>query len=142
MTVQSREKLVARLREWKVGDRVTILSGRFAGKTGRISQRAHADVRPRLEWIVDFDETVRLGRRWWNWTAVHSSELGAYAVPESARPYSVGVLQHPAHLYLDRHVSSDRCNVCSAEPGAPCFNLFTGQRLADPHIQAPRRVGR
>ena len=58
-------------------------------------------------------------------------------VPLEARPVSVGALQHPARLYLDRHSLSEPCNVCSAKAGEPCVNLLTSAVLLGTHAQAP-----
>ncbi len=77
---------------FRIGDWVTIVSGTCAGLAGRISQRAHPDVRPYLEWVVELDDSRAVD---WphDWCGAHGSELGPYAVPPEARPLSVGALK-------------------------------------------------
>lgn len=83
----------------KPGTRVTILHGYHAGATGRISQRAHADVRPIVHWLVELDPEFRGGPESWlaaravNFVACHVRDLGPYRVPKHARPASAGVLR-------------------------------------------------
>ena len=71
-----------------LGDRVTILTGHGAGTRGTLTQRAHPQVRPHLEWIVTPDgSTGGL-----DWIPVHSSQLGPWTAPPEARPYAVGAM--------------------------------------------------
>lgn len=89
------------MRRYHLGQRVTVTAGRFAGARGRISQRAHADARPVLEWIVRFDADsvgayVGAGGGTHTEGAVSENELAAYTVPESARPVIVGALKRGA----------------------------------------------
>lgn len=80
---------MSRLR-FRVGDRVTVATGPFAGARGRITQRAHAQVRPHLKWVVTFDSPFGPSRA--EWTGVSDSEIEPWTVPPEARPVSVGAL--------------------------------------------------
>jgi hypothetical protein len=73
---------------YRIGSRVTIVSGHGAGTSGRITHRAHADVRPHLEWIVTPDDA----QSEFDWFPVRASQLGPWTVPSHARPVSVGAL--------------------------------------------------
>lgn len=75
-----------------LSSRVTILTGPFAGMTGRITQRAHPQVRPHLDWCIDLDHEFRAPAGA-EWTACSESELGPYQVPRHARPVATGVLR-------------------------------------------------
>lgn len=83
---------VVRVARYRVGERVTITVGDIAGCTGTIGQAAHPDVRPHLTWVIELDAEFHeyAGN---SWTACHESELGPYAVPQHARPESVGALK-------------------------------------------------
>jgi hypothetical protein len=76
---------------FKVGDRVTVRVGAYTGARGRITQRAHEDVRPTLQWIVTFDQPS--GE--FSWAGFNDLELEPWTVHPDHRPYSVGALQHP-----------------------------------------------
>ncbi len=120
---------------FKVGDRVTVAVGHFTGFRGRITQRAHKDVRPHLTYVVTFEQPCG----GYEWAGFNDAELEPWTVPLQARPVSVGALQHPARLYFDRHSLSEACNVCSAKAGEPCVNLLEGNVLLGTHVQAPTR---
>ncbi len=75
---------------YHVGQRVTVANGQFAGCRGRITQQAHADVRPYLDWVVTFESGPTEGREW---AGFAERELGPWTVPEDARPVSVGALK-------------------------------------------------
>ncbi len=81
----------AALVEFGVGDRVTVIDGRFDGARGRIT--GHHDA-ARL--TVLFDEWWPVGAGRHLMAPLLKSDLGPYTVPPSARPRSVGALYHPA----------------------------------------------
>jgi hypothetical protein len=100
VTARASARRAARLR-FRVGDRVTVTcgaratvtSGALVGARGRITQRAHADVRPNLDWVVTFEEPRPEGREW---AGFADDELAPWTVHPDHRPGSVGALQHPA----------------------------------------------
>jgi hypothetical protein len=126
---------------FKVGDRVNCARGVALGSTGRIARRVTAQSPNPLsrmpDWIVRLDKPIKLGSSDREEVWFHDDELEPWTVPLEARPASVGALQHPARLYLDRHSLSEPCNVCSAKIGEPCRNLLTGSVLPGTHTQAP-----
>lgn len=135
---------MAKKLRFKVGDRVICARGCCIQSTGRIVRRTPAlaaNGKPGADWVVRLDVPVKLGSKEREEVWFDDNELEPWTVPLEARPDSVGALQHPARLYLDRHSLSERCNVCSAKVGEPCTNLLTGDVLPGTHTQAPALRG-
>lgn len=84
--------MAKRLR-FRVGDRVTVPAGAFYGACGRITQRAHEQVRDYLDWVVTFDEPVHAHGHLHEWSGFGDDELEPWTAPAEARPFSSGVLR-------------------------------------------------
>lgn len=80
---------MAKKLRFKVGQRVSVTSGPFAGASGRVT-----GVHDAVRLTVLFDDWVKVGDSLHLMAPVFASDLGSYVVPESARPLSVGALHH------------------------------------------------